>query len=912
MRSKKRGKIASILLALTIVVSMCAGFITNENTVQAASTGVSYTTHVQKKGWLSYVSNGITSGTSGLGLRLEAFKLKLTNANYPGNIEYRAYCQTYAWTNWAKNDGLAGTSGQGKRMEAVQIKLTGEIANHYDVYYRVHSQTYGWLGWAKNGETAGTADYAKRLEAIQIKLVAKGASAPGSTARHYLHPMIKYRTHVQSFGWQNYVMDGAMSGTSGKAKRLEGINISLTNQEYAGSVSYQTHVQTYGWQSWKSNGAMSGTSGEAKRLEAIRIKLTGEMSKKYDIYYRVHAQKFGWMGWAKNGASAGTEGYGYRLEAIEIRLVDKGAAAPGTTLNAFRVKSSKPTPTPVPTPTPTPSTISVTGVKLDRTSDTLSEGDVTYLSATVSPSNATNKDVTWKSSNPSVATVSQKGMVTAISGGTTEISVETKDKGYRAVCKITVPQKYIAVQSVRLNQSEITVEQGKTKSLSAIINPSNATDKSLEWYTEDYTIATISNSGVVTGKKPGSTSVYVRTSSGKKAYCKVTVISENKEISTVDELLSIDGKDGTYILVKDIDMSTCNKTIASFKGTLDGKGHSITNQKQTLINENHGTVKNINFKNVAINENGECSAVAKKNRMATYNNKTTGTIENCTVTGTITSKSSDSDELMAAGIANINEGVIKDCKNYAVITGNEYYTASNGTKQLQKNGYLCGIANKNNYGTILNCSNYGKVGIENAQGIQNASGIVGDITYVGSEVTGCSNTGAIFAGGKGSGIAITNFNQVTLSKCHNEGQIVSQGTAAGIVLVNAGTVENCYNTGSLTTSKRPQTGATVFYVNGKQIALYTAGLVLNNEKNAVVTNCYNTGIAEVDVCGTNNGTISNVRYLTSSAKYVIAENSENSKNINPLSKNQFTQLAQFSTFDFTNVWKMGTNGPQLR
>ena len=102
-----------------------------------------------------------------------------------------------------------------------------------------------------------------------------------------------------------------------------------------GGITYRTHVQTYGWQKFVSNGTMAGTSGQSKRLEAIEIKLTGNAKKVYDVYYRVHCQHFGWLGWAKNGESAGSAGYGYRLEAIQIQLVKKGGPAPGSTSNAF-------------------------------------------------------------------------------------------------------------------------------------------------------------------------------------------------------------------------------------------------------------------------------------------------------------------------------------------------------------------------------------------------------------------------------------------------------------------------------------------------------------------------------------------------------------------------------------------------
>ncbi|WP_366944469.1 DUF1524 domain-containing protein [uncultured Bifidobacterium sp.] len=106
------------------------------------------------------------------------------------------------------------------------------------------------------------------------------------------------------------------------------------------TLTYRTHVQTYGWQGWVNTGAMSGTSGKAKRLEAISIRLTSNLGSAYDVYYRVHAQHFGWMGWAKDGADAGTAGYAYRLEAIQITLVRKGGSAPGSTSNAFRQKTS--------------------------------------------------------------------------------------------------------------------------------------------------------------------------------------------------------------------------------------------------------------------------------------------------------------------------------------------------------------------------------------------------------------------------------------------------------------------------------------------------------------------------------------------------------------------------------------------
>ena len=338
--------------------------ITEEKT---ANVTISYRTHVQSFGWQNPVTNGVMSGTSGKAKRLEGIEISVSGNKNLG-IQYATHCQTYGWLPWSANGEMNGTTGEAKRLEAIKIQLTGADKDKYDVYYRVHAQSYGWLGWAKNGEPSGTAGYAKRLEGIQIVVVKKTEAAPGldyagvnaskgvHDSRAYIAKTngtitipgstdstnIMYKTHVQSFGWQNWVLNGTMSGTSGKAKRLEGINIKLSNAAYAGGIQYRTHIQTYGWEKeWRKDGAMSGTSGKAKRLEAIQIKLYGEMANRFDVYYRVHAQSYGWLGWAKNGEEAGTAGYAKRLEGIQIVLVPKGSAAPANNYKNIQSVNTK-------------------------------------------------------------------------------------------------------------------------------------------------------------------------------------------------------------------------------------------------------------------------------------------------------------------------------------------------------------------------------------------------------------------------------------------------------------------------------------------------------------------------------------------------------------------------------------------
>lgn len=297
---------------------------------------VKYQTYVNGSGWQAAVENGVTNGTTGQAKSLEALKVAITDSDYTGGVKYETYMQTYGWNGEKSNGTEAGLAGGGKRLEAVRMSLEGDIAEHYHIYYRAYVQSYGWLDWAKDGEAAGTFDYAKRMEAIQIKLVEKGGAAPGETDTPSKQAVLKYSTHVQTYGWKGWSFDGEQSGTTGQAKRLEAIKIDFANSKYAGKLRYKTHVQTYGWEdNWTKGGQIAGTTGQAKRLEAIQIELTDEMAEQYDIYYRVHSQTYGWLGWAKNGESAGTEGQAKRLEAIEIQLVEKGGAAPGSTEQAF-------------------------------------------------------------------------------------------------------------------------------------------------------------------------------------------------------------------------------------------------------------------------------------------------------------------------------------------------------------------------------------------------------------------------------------------------------------------------------------------------------------------------------------------------------------------------------------------------
>ncbi|WKY48912.1 S8 family serine peptidase [Eubacteriaceae bacterium ES3] len=148
---------------------------------------------------------------------------------------------------------------------------------------------------------------------------------------------VVYRTHVQNEGWQNYVNDGAISGTVGKSLRLEALQIETLTDNYDLGIQYRTHVENLGWQDFVQNDELSGTVGDGLRLEAVEISLTGEDANLFDVYYQVQVENLGWLDYAQNGESAGSEGYGYRLEAVRIEILPKGSASPGDTGKAFLI-----------------------------------------------------------------------------------------------------------------------------------------------------------------------------------------------------------------------------------------------------------------------------------------------------------------------------------------------------------------------------------------------------------------------------------------------------------------------------------------------------------------------------------------------------------------------------------------------
>ena len=167
---------------------------------------------------------------------------------------------------------------------------------------------------------------------------------------------------------------------------------------------------------------------------------------------------------------------------------------------------------------------------------TLEIGETVTLKATITPDNATNKNMTWHSENEDIASVSN-GIVTAVGHGETTITVTTEDGEKTAECTILVIEpepEEIHVENVELNLQDISLEIGEKATLVAVITPNDATNKNVIWTSEDENVASVDN-GIVTAIRPGETMITVTTEDGEKtAECKITVMEEKEElISTI-------------------------------------------------------------------------------------------------------------------------------------------------------------------------------------------------------------------------------------------------------------------------------------------------------------------------------------------------------------------------------------------
>jgi formylglycine-generating enzyme required for sulfatase activity len=168
--------------------------------------------------------------------------------------------------------------------------------------------------------------------------------------------------------------------------------------------------------------------------------------------------------------------------------------------------------------------VAVTGVTLDNSTLSIVGGENKILTATVQPANATNKNIIWANSDPTVAIVSE-GIVYAIGEGTATITATTQDGRKTATCTVTVTGN-IPITGVELEKALFLVVE-KSQLLTPRFFPANATNKNVTWLSYNPAVARVSNGGMVTAVASGTTTITVTTDSGRfEAECAVTVVTD--------------------------------------------------------------------------------------------------------------------------------------------------------------------------------------------------------------------------------------------------------------------------------------------------------------------------------------------------------------------------------------------------
>ena len=166
----------------------------------------------------------------------------------------------------------------------------------------------------------------------------------------------------------------------------------------------------------------------------------------------------------------------------------------------------------------------VTAVTLNKTSVSLKAGETVTLTATVKPDDATDKTVTWGSSDESVAKV-ENGIVTAIGKGLSTITAKAGDTS--ATCMVTVS---VPVENVTLNKTELVLQKGQEEVLVALVSPDDATDKTINWSSSNVSVVRVDQNGAVAAEGAG-TAVITASAGTKSATCTITVTIPVESIS---------------------------------------------------------------------------------------------------------------------------------------------------------------------------------------------------------------------------------------------------------------------------------------------------------------------------------------------------------------------------------------------
>ena len=584
--------------------------------------------------------------------------------------------------------------------------------------------------------------------------------------------------------------------------------------------------------------------------------------------------------------------------------------------------------------------VQVTGVSISPKAASVDLGRTIQLTASITPSNATNKNLSWSVSDETIISVDDRGTVTGLSLGTATVIVTTEDGGFSASAEITVcyapantwtaigeefsrfygcfDGNGYAVRGIYINTQESYQGLfGYSDSGSVIANLGVA---------ESYIYGDTHVGGVVGDNGDGYngfgdgdvgtvTNCYNTSSVTGKDFVGGVVGSNSGTVTNCYNAGSVTGRYTVGGVVHSVGgvvgynynvyygtgtvtdcYNTGSVTGEIFVGGVIGCNQSsITNCYNTssvtgdddvggVVGDNSGTVTNCY----------NAGSITGKKDVGGVVGYGGGTVTDCCNTGSVAGKS------WVGGVVGENHGIVTDCCNTSSVTGKDYvggvvgyseaYNVSTTVANCYNTGsvtgerFVGGVVGEN-MGTVTDCYNEGSV-----NGNDNTGGVVGFGDGDGGTVTGCYNTGNITGNNKVGGVV--GENDGTVTGCYNTGSITGNNKVGGVVGYNeggyneGGTVTDCYNTGSVTGER------------------FVGGVV--GENRGTVTNCYNMGSVTGDesiggVVGYNDGgTVVNCYYYigccVNSDLYGIA-----------LTNEQMLRAESFEGFDFETVWTMDGN-----
>ena len=458
----------------------------------------------------------------------------------------------------------------------------------------------------------------------------------------------------------------------------------------------------------------------------------------------------------------------------------------------------------------------VTGVRLDKAELTLKKGESATLTATVEPTGATNKKVSWSSNNPSVATVDAEGKVTAVSGGDAAIIVTTEDGDHTAICTVTVLKE---VTGVTLDKTSITMLKGETTKLTATVTPEDAVNKKVTWKSADVKIATVDESGNVCGVGSGTTSVTVTTEDGGiTAACEVNVMLAVPEITKATpgadnikvEWNPVNGVTSYEVGYKKTDTSGWNVS-----GTVSGTSHTITG----LEAETNYDIR------VRATDGMTFSEYSYKYYVVTTGAANTDyTYDKATNTYTVRT---------AAGLMKWSEEARKDLKANCVLDADITLSAGDGEGNWIPVGYNINAMNYRSFkgqfdGQGHTISNLAVNESEGASGMFGLNGgTIKNLKLANARISGSSNVGGI--AGKNEGYIID---------CLFSGTVQGLGYVGGIAGSNYKKISGCSFSGTVKSDQKRMDSR----VGGIAGESYKAEILNSHSSGTVSGNWYIGGI----------------------------------------------------------------------